>query len=79
MLLNLKAIKHRLPGWFVFIRVYLDALWVFLVLSFSASKGVNFFLSPSAWFKERRIVVWLDEMRSELFSHFRPWKFSGPS
>ncbi|SKQ75383.1 hypothetical protein [Mycobacteroides abscessus] len=79
MLLNLKAIKHRLPGWFVFIRVYLDALWVFLVLSFSASKGVNFFLSPSAWFKERRIVVWLDEMRSELFSHFRPlevlWTF----
>ncbi|MBA0047071.1 hypothetical protein [Mycobacteroides sp. LB1] len=70
--LNLGPIKKRLPGWFVFIRVYLDALWVFLVLSFSASKGVSFFLSPSAWFKERRIVVWAEDMRRELFSHFRP-------
>ncbi|QCH23806.1 hypothetical protein DSM43276_02067 [Mycobacteroides salmoniphilum] len=79
--LNLKSVKSRLPAWFVFIRVYLDALWVFLVLSFSASKGVSFFLSPSTWFGERRIVVWFEDMRSELFSHFRPlevlWSFAG--
>ncbi|AKC39027.1 Uncharacterised protein [Mycolicibacterium phlei] len=70
--LKLRWVESRTPTWFVFIKVYLDALWVFLILSFAASKGVTFFLKPTAWFKERRIVVWADTSRAELFSHFRP-------
>lgn len=71
-LMKLKWVKAHTPSWFVFIQVYLDALWVFLALSFAASKGVTFFLNPAGWFKERRIVVWVETMRAELFSHFRP-------
>ncbi|SKU90486.1 Uncharacterised protein [Mycobacteroides abscessus subsp. abscessus] len=47
-LLKVKPIKERLPAWFVLIQVYLDALWVFLVLTFSASKGLTFFLKPAS-------------------------------
>lgn len=71
-LLKVKPIKERLPAWFVLIQVYLDALWVFLVLTFSASKGLTFFLKPASWFRERRVVVWAETTRAELFSHFRP-------
>lgn len=77
--LKLKPIKEKLPKWFVFCEVYIDALWVFMVLSYSANKGVTFFLNPSKWFKERRVVVWAENLRAELFSHVRPlevtWDF----
>lgn len=77
-LIKLKWVKARTPSWFPLFQVYLDALWVFLALSFAASKGVTFFLNPTGWFKERRVVVWVEHMRAELFSHFRPleigWK-----
>lgn len=77
--IKIKWIKERIPAWFVLIQVYLDALWVFLALTFSASKGVTLFLKPGEWFKERRIVMWAETTRAELFSHFRPleiaWSF----
>lgn len=77
-LIKLKWVKARTPSWFPLFQVYLDALWVFLALSFAASKGVTFFFNPTGWFKERRVVVWVEHMRAELFSHFRPleigWK-----
>ncbi|MFD6198650.1 hypothetical protein ACFWE3_18310 [Mycobacteriaceae bacterium NPDC060252] len=68
----LKRLQERLPKWVVFIRAYLDALWVFLVLTVAASNNVGILLNPTAWFKERRIVVWLDTSRAELFAHFKP-------
>jgi hypothetical protein len=65
-------LKDRLPVWLLPLRVYLDALWVFLVLSFSVSKGVTFLINPTGWLSERRIVVWFNTTRESLFSHFQP-------
>lgn len=64
--------KETLPGWVIAIRVYVDALWVFLTVSFAASRGLNFFLNTAGWIAQRRIAVWLNETRAELFSHFAP-------
>jgi hypothetical protein len=64
--------KESLPGWMIAVRVYVDALWVFLTLSFAASQGVNFLLNPWGWIGERRIVVWFNDARADLFSHFQP-------
>ncbi|MHA3021228.1 hypothetical protein ACXPWS_13315 [Mycobacterium sp. BMJ-28] len=64
--------KDRMPAWLLPVRVYLDALWVFLVLTFSASRGVTFLINPSAWLSERRIIVWFDHTRESAFSHFAP-------
>ncbi len=61
--------KDRLPAWLLPVQVYLDALWVFLVLTFSASKGLTFLINPSAWIAERRIVVWFNDTRESVFSH----------
>jgi hypothetical protein len=60
--------KDRLPGWMVPVRVYVDALWVFLSVSFAASQGVTFVLNPAGWIAERRIVVWFNETRAELWT-----------
>lgn len=68
----LNKVKDRLPTWMVAVRVYLDALWVFLVLSFSVNQGMTFLLNPAQWISQRRIMVWLGEIRAELFSHFAP-------
>lgn len=68
----LSRFKDDLPGWVLAIRVYVDALWVFLGVSFAASQDVTFFINPAGWLAERRIVVWFNETRAELFSHFRP-------
>lgn len=62
-------LKERMPGWMLPVRVYLDALWVFLVLSFSASHGATFLLNPGAWVSQRRIIVWFNTTRESLFSH----------
>ncbi len=68
----LSWLKDRLPGWLLPIRVYVDALWVFLVLSFSANRGLTLLLDPAGWIAERRIVVWFSTTRADLFSHFAP-------
>lgn len=64
--------KDRLPRWTIALRVYLDALWVFLVLTFSVSQGVTVLVNPSGWLSERRIVVWFNTTREQMFSHFQP-------
>ena len=64
--------KESLPGWVIAVRVYVDALWVFLTLSFAASQGAGFLINPMGWIAERRIVVWLNTTRADLFSYFQP-------
>jgi hypothetical protein len=64
--------KENLPGWMIAVRVYVDALWVFLALSFAASQGVGFLLDPMGWIGQRRIIVWANNSRAELFSYFQP-------
>lgn len=68
----LSWLKDRLPGWLLPFRIYVDALWVFLVLSFSVNKGLTWLINPAGWIAERRIVVWFNTTRAELFSHFQP-------
>jgi hypothetical protein len=64
--------KENLPGWMIAVRVYVDALWVFLTVSFAASQGANFLINPMGWIGQRRIIVWFNDTRAELFSHFAP-------
>ncbi|WP_234835019.1 hypothetical protein [Mycolicibacterium stellerae] len=64
--------KESLPGWVIAVRVYVDALWVFLTVSFAASQGAGFLINPMGWIGERRIVVWANTTRANLFSHFQP-------
>ncbi|OBB04780.1 hypothetical protein A5662_11165 [Mycobacteriaceae bacterium 1482268.1] len=68
----LSRFKESLPGWMIAVRVYVDALWVFLTLSFAASQGVSFLVNPTGWLAQRRIVVWFNDTRAEVFSHFAP-------
>jgi hypothetical protein len=53
------------------VRVYVDALWVFLAASLAANRGVEFIVNPTLWLSQRRIVVWFNDTRAELFSHFQ--------
>lgn len=64
--------KDRLPGWVFGVRIYVDALWVFLVLSFSVNQGLTFLLNPGGWLAQRRIVVWFNDTREAAFAHFGP-------
>jgi hypothetical protein len=64
--------RANLPGWVIGVRVYVDALWVFLTLSFAASQGVGFLLNPMGWIGQRRIIVWANTTRADLFSYFQP-------
>jgi len=68
----LSKLKDRLPSWLVAIRLYVDALWVFLVLSFSVNQGLTVLINPTEWIAQRRIMVWLSTTRADLFSHFTP-------
>ncbi|MGB5110718.1 MAG: hypothetical protein WBO08_03500 [Mycobacterium sp.] len=68
---GLGRLKERMPTWLLPVQVYLDTLWVFLVLTFSASQGVTLLINPSAWLAERRIVVWFNETRESVFSHLQ--------
>jgi hypothetical protein len=68
----LNWLKDRLPRWMVAVRVYIDTLWVFLVLSFSVNQGLTWLINPAGWIAERRIVVWFNSTREQLFSHFQP-------
>ena len=63
---------ERLPRWTMIIAAYLEVMWLYLALKASF---VVLFGSPK-WIEERRIVVWLDSVRDEVFSHLtwlRPW------
>jgi hypothetical protein len=77
VLLNL--LKDRLPTWLVVVRVYVDSVWVFLVLTFSIKQGFILLVNPTKWLSERRIIVWLSNTRTDLFSSFHPlevvWNF----
>jgi MFS superfamily sulfate permease-like transporter len=71
--------KESLPGWVIAIRVYVDALWVFLTVSFAASQDLSFFLNPTGWLAQRRIVVWFNDTRAELFHISRRSSICGMS
>lgn len=62
--------KDTLPSWFLGVRIYLDALWVFLVLTLSVNQGLTFLLNPAGWLADRRVVVWFNDIREAAFSHF---------
>ncbi|UXA20416.1 hypothetical protein [Mycobacterium sp. SMC-4] len=66
----LSRYAEKLPGWFVAIRIYVDALWVFLVLTLSVNQGLTVVLNPGGWLAQRRIVVWFNETREAAFAHF---------
>jgi hypothetical protein len=68
----LNRYRDRLPGVMVIPRIYVDALWVFLVLSFSVNQGLQPLLNPGGWVARRRVVVWFADTRAALFSHFAP-------
>lgn len=68
----LSYFASRLPRWLTAVRVYVDALWVFLVLSYSLTAGFTFLVNPAGWIAKRRIVVWFTSTRAELLSHFKP-------
>ncbi|HKV19094.1 MAG TPA: hypothetical protein VJR50_08665 [Mycobacterium sp.] len=68
----LSRFKGELPKWMLAVRVYVDALWVFLSLSWAATQGATFILDPMGWIGERRIVVWANGVRADLFSYFAP-------
>ncbi|HEY7052417.1 MAG TPA: hypothetical protein VH496_09845 [Mycobacterium sp.] len=68
----LTRLKDRLPKWLVIVRVYVDAVWVFLVLTLSVRAGFTLLVNPGKWVSERRIIVWFNTTRAELFSSFRP-------
>jgi hypothetical protein len=69
---GLNRVKDRLPAWMVPVRLYVDALWVFLVLSFSVNEGITVLTKPAQWIGQRRIMVWFGDVRAEAFSHFQP-------
>ncbi|MFM9034324.1 MAG: hypothetical protein ACKOQ4_08550 [Mycobacterium sp.] len=68
----LGRLDDRLPRWTVVLRVYIDALWVFLVLTLSASHGLKLLINPGGWVRERRVVVWLDSVVNSAVSQFHP-------
>ncbi|MDT5009371.1 MAG: hypothetical protein QOH57_988 [Mycobacterium sp.] len=68
----LTLLGSRLPKWLLAVRLYADALWVFLSLTFFFKAGLEMVVKPGKWLSERRVVVWLDTTRADLFSHVRP-------
>ncbi|WP_234812298.1 hypothetical protein [Mycolicibacter longobardus] len=74
----LSHFSSRLPAALTAVRVYVDALWVFLVLTFSLAAGITVLIKPGEWFSHRRLVVWFDNVRADAFSHIEPlgalWK-----
>jgi len=70
--LVLRLLGDNLPRWTALLKIYIDSLWVFLVLTFSASEGVKLITNPGGWVKERRVVVWLDSVINSLIAPFHP-------
>lgn len=64
--------SSRLPTILTAVRVYIDALWVFLVLTFSIAAGITILIKPGDWVSHRRLVVWFNNLRSDAFSHVQP-------
>lgn len=67
----LRYFAGRLPRWLTAVRIYIDSLWIFLVLSYSLSAGFTFLVNPAGWLAKRRIVVWFNSTRAEIFSHVK--------
>jgi hypothetical protein len=61
-----------LPTALIALRVYIDALWVFLVLTFSLAAGITVLIKPGDWLSHRRLVVWFNTVRADAFSHVQP-------
>ncbi|WP_078277717.1 hypothetical protein [Mycobacteroides franklinii] len=70
----LKWQQNRTPKWFVAIRLYLQVFWVFLTLTFAASRGASIILKPSKWLSERRLVVWFNETKEHLIAEYTPFR-----
>lgn len=70
----LRRFGDGLPRWTVVVRVYIDALWVFLALTLSAREGLKMLINPGGWVKERRVVVWLDSVINSAVSQFHPFQ-----
>jgi hypothetical protein len=68
----LSRFKDSMPGWVIMVRVYVDALWVFLTVSVAANQGATVVLDPMGWIGDRRIIVWANGVRAELFSYIAP-------
>ncbi|MGE2834651.1 hypothetical protein [Mycobacterium sp. SMC-4] len=68
----LSRFSAKLPRWFIVVRIYVDALWVFLALTFSVHQGLSIVLNPAGWLAERRIVVWFNQTREAVFDTFAP-------
>lgn len=64
--------SSRLPTALIALRVYIDALWVFLVLTFSLAAGITVLIKPGDWISHRRLVVWFNTVRADAFSHVQP-------
>ncbi len=62
----LTRFRDRLPRWTMAVAVYCDVLWIFLTLQAGAAA---LFGTPK-WIAERRVMVWLSDVRAEAFSHF---------
>ena len=59
-------LREKLPKWTLMLAVYFDVLWLFVAIQASAAV---LFASPR-WLSERRVVVWLTDVRDNVFSHF---------
>jgi hypothetical protein len=57
--------RERLPRWSLIIAAYLEVVWLYFAVKAST---VVLFGSPK-WIRERRIVVWLGNVRDMVFSH----------
>lgn len=69
--------EDRLPSWALVVRVYIDFLWVFLVLTFSVNKGLTLLIDPSGWIRQRRVVVWMNDVVDSIFGSFHPLQVVG--
>jgi len=61
----LTRFRERLPRWTMIIAAYLEVAWLYLAIKKS---WIVVFGSPE-WIEQRRIVVWMDGVRDEMFSH----------
>ncbi|HEY7054710.1 MAG TPA: hypothetical protein VH496_21615 [Mycobacterium sp.] len=58
--------RDRLPSPMLIIAAYLDVVWLYLALKAS----LNVLFGSPRWISERRVVVWLADLRDDVLSHF---------
>lgn len=67
--------SEKLPAWTQLVAVYLQALWVVLLLNAASNRLVG---SPK-WVSERKVIVWYTEQKERFFAHFsllgQVWKW----